>query len=234
MDGLTQQIKAELIRAGADIVGFGSLHELPPEVRAGLPVGICVAVAYPGEVIGGIAQLPTQDYKQWYDALNTKLDAVVTHGAEVLRQMGYLAIAQTREFVGSGETEYNTLLPHKTVATRAGIGWIGKSALLVTQQYGSAVRLSAIVTNAPLHTAQPVNQSLCGNCMACTNACPAGAVSGKEWALSMERDDFFNPVKCRVTARARAKEGFDGDNITICGKCIEVCPYTQRYINLPK
>lgn len=184
---------------------------------------------YPKEVIRGISELPTRDYFDWYNQLNERLDMLVTLGAEALQMLGFKAIARTRERVGTGETEYNTTLPHKTVATRAGIGWIGKSALLVTEQYGSMVRLSSILTDAPLKTAEPINRSKCGGCMVCTDACPAGAVSGREWALGVYRDEFFDPVKCRRTARERSKRGFGGE-ITLCGKCIEVCPYTKRYL----
>ena len=184
---------------------------------------------YPEGVIRGIAELPTQEYREWYDKLNERLDAIVTCGADMLRDMGYVAIAQTREHVGSGESSDNTRLPHKTVATRAGVGWIGKSALLVTEDYGSAIRLSSILTDAPLKTAMPVNESRCGDCLVCANACPAGAVSGKIWTAGVSRGELFDPVKCRKTARDRAKQGFGG-GITICGKCIEVCPHTQKYI----
>jgi len=233
MNELTRKIKYELLRLGADIVGFGDLSELPVDERDGLPVGISVAVCYPSEVIRGISKLPTQEYREWYDKLNERLDMIVSRGAELLRGMGYKAIAQTREHVGIGETEYNTPLPHKTVATRAGIGWIGKSALLVTDKYGSAIRLSSILTDAPLYTVLPINKSRCGDCMVCTDACPGFAVSGKEWEVGLYRDEFFDPVKCRKTARERAKQGFGDGNITICGKCIEICPYTRRYTEKP-
>ena len=53
-------------------------------------------------------------------------------------------------------------LPHKTVATRAGIGWIGKCALLVTEKYGSAIRLTTVLTDMDLETDQPINGSKCG------------------------------------------------------------------------
>jgi epoxyqueuosine reductase QueG len=211
-------------------VGFGSLAELPEDARAGLPVGVSVAVVYPGEVIRGIAELPTLEYSEWYSKLNERLDAIVARGAGMLREMGFQAIAQTREHVGSGEGQDNTALPHTTAATRAGMGWIGKSALLVTEKYGSAIRLSSILTDAPLDTVPPVNQSRCGDCLTCAEACPAGAVSGKPWAAGLYRDEFFDPVKCPRTARERARRGFGGD-VTICGKCIEVCPHTRRYIN---
>jgi len=233
MNELTSKIKHELLQLGADIVGFGDLNELPSDVRAGLPVGISVAVVYPPEVIRGIAELPTQEYCEWYDKLNERLDMIVSSGAERLREAGYNAIAQTREHVGSGESCDNTTLPHKTIATRAGMGWIGKCALLITEKYGAAFRLSSILTDAPLHTVLPINKSRCGSCMVCRDACPGNAVSGKAWEAGLYRDEFFDPAKCRKTARERAKQGFGG-NITICGKCIEACPHTQRYISLEK
>ena len=233
MNDLERKVKTELLRLGADIVGFGALDELPDDVREGLPVGISIAVVYPPSVIAGIAELPTQEYREWYDKLNELLDKIVSRGAELLGRMGYRAVAQTREYVGSGESKDNTTLPHKTVATRAGLGWIGKSALLVTGEYGSAIRLSSIITDAPLYTALSVNKSLCGDCMVCADACPAGAVSGKLWEVGLYRDEFFDPIKCRKTARERAREGF-GDEVTICGKCIEVCPHTRQYFKKPR
>ena len=233
MSDITDRVTAQLISFGADIVGFGSLDQLPGQVREYLPVGISVAAVYPKEIIRGICNLPTLEYRQWYNTLNERLDSIVTRGAQMLHDMGHKAVAQTREYAGTGETEYNTALPYKTVATRAGIGWIGKSALLVTDRYGSALRLSSILTDAPLLTGQPVNKSRCADCMICANACPAGAVSGIEWEVGLYRDEFFDPVKCRITACERAKQGFGG-NTSICGKCIEICPHTQRYINSEK
>ncbi|MDR3354021.1 MAG: 4Fe-4S dicluster domain-containing protein [Synergistaceae bacterium] len=230
MNHLEEQLTAELTARGAAIVAFGDITALPPDARGGLPVGVCVAVKYPKEVIRGISCLPTAEYHDWYNRLNERLDALVTYGAELLRGKGYEAIAQTRKCVGSGTTENNTVLPHKTVATRAGIGWIGKCALLVTAQYGSMIRLSSILTDAPLDCAEPVDESKCGGCGACVSTCPADAVSGELWRVGVEREVFFDAVKCRKTARERATLGFGG-SVTICGKCIEVCPYTRRHLN---
>lgn len=229
MKNLIAFLKSELLSHGASLVGFGDLSELPADVRDNLPVGICVAVKYPKEVIRGISELPTREYFEWYNRLNDRLDMLVTLGAEALKMFGYEAAAQTRERVGHGENEYNTVLPHKTVATRAGIGWIGKSALLVTEQYGSMIRLSSILTNAPLKTAKSINRSKCGECMVCANACPGRAISGREWSAGLPREEFFDAVKCRATAREQAMRGFGGTS-TICGKCIVVCPYTQKYL----
>jgi epoxyqueuosine reductase QueG len=235
MNDLNQKVKTELLGFGADIAGFGSLDKLPNDVRDSLPVGISVAAAYPPAVIRGIAELPTQEYHEWYEKLNERLDTIVSNGAELLRNMGYKAIAQTRKHVTTRDDalfENSTALPHKTVATRAGIGWIGKCALLVTEEYGSAIRLSSVLTDAPLELAVPIDKSRCSDCLVCTDACPGFAVSGKEWEVGLYRDEFFDAEKCRKTARDRAKQGF-GENKTICGKCIEICPHTQRYIGKP-
>jgi len=229
MTDLNQKIKNELLHLGADIVGFGSLDELPADVRESMPIGISVAAVYPKEIIRGIAQLPTREYYKWYLKLNEQLDAIVTSGAKLLNEMGYKAIAQTRKQVGFGYKEDSTILPHKTIATRAGIGWIGKCALLVTDKYGSAMRISSILTDAPLDVAVPVNKSRCGNCMTCVEACPAKAATGKLWETHIYRDEFFDSVKCRMTVRERSKQAFNNEEISICGKCIEICPHTQKY-----
>lgn len=229
MNDLTKMIKDELLSHGADLVGFGNLTELPEDVRSGLPVGICVAVKYPKEVIEGIAVLPTIDYYNQYNSLNKRLDMLVTISSDLLNALGYHAEARTIDKVIQSDIDYTTILPHKTVATRADIGWIGKSALLVTKEYGSMVRISTILTDAPLKTAKPINTSKCGNCELCKIACPAEAISGKLWSVDVYRDELFNAELCRKTARERAAKGF-GTEITLCGKCIYVCPYTQNYL----
>lgn len=227
---LTFELKELLLHNGADLVGIGDLTQLPGDQRGGMPLGISVVVKYPREIIRGISELPTPEYKQWYDSLNEKLDRIVETGAEFLERRGYRARAMDRMQVGNYGEDCRTLLPHKTVATRAGLGWVGKCALLVTEQYGSMVRLSSILTDAPLTTAEPVNQSKCGNCTICRDACPARAIHGNTWEPGVERDVLFDYERCRETARTRSMQGF-GQRTSLCGKCIEVCPYTRRYLN---
>ncbi|MCL2579913.1 MAG: epoxyqueuosine reductase [Oscillospiraceae bacterium] len=228
MAALTAEIRSALTELGADLVGFGDLTGLSPETRESLPVGISVAVVYPPKVIRGIVDLPTPEYAAEYERINLRLESIITRGAELLCEKGYKAVAQTRAHVGSGEVNDNTTLPHKTVATRAGLGWIGRCALLVTDKYGSALRIASILTDAPLEPNAPVNQSYCGKCSICAEACPGSAVSGKIWELNLTREDFFDHKKCRETAKEQAQKGFGGE-ITICGRCIAVCPYTKQW-----
>lgn len=122
---LTAELKETLLRGGADLVGAGDLTQLPCEQRGGLPFGVSIAVKYPREIIRGISQLPTPEYKQWYDTLNQRLDKLAALGAEFLERRGCRAVAKSRAQVGGYGDDCLTLLPHKTVATRAGLGWAG-------------------------------------------------------------------------------------------------------------
>lgn len=235
MGSISNGLKDILLDNGAVLVGFGDISQFPPQTRQGLPYGVCVVVAYPKEVIRGIHTLPTREYHEHYNLLNERLDALVTLGYEYLQRAGYAAFAQTREYVrqfyASDQTlQTDSILPYKTFATRAGIGWIGKCALLVTREYGSMVRLSAILTNAPLPLGSPLDVSLCGECDDCTRACPAQAVSGRHWHAGLPREDFYDHAACQTTARERSQLGF-GKPVAICGKCIEICPYTRQYLN---
>ena len=82
--------------------------------------------------------------------MNDLLGSLVRRGAELLEDRGHKAkpFAATKQAI-----DWNALttrLPHKTVATRAGFGWIGKCALLVTKPFGSALRIATVLTDAPL------------------------------------------------------------------------------------
>ncbi len=225
MNSLNETLSALLRENGADLVGFADLRAVP---EAGMPFGVSVAVKLPPEIVRSIEDGPNLGYYETYNELNARLDRIVTAGAEYLTGLGYRAAAQTTKSVVKLD-DTRTLLPHKTVATRAGLGWIGRCALLVTKEYGSALRLSSVLTDAPLETALPVEASSCGDCSECVLHCPARALKGKIWSAGMARDHLMDAPGCRDTARKLSLERF-GKEATICGKCIEVCPYTRRYL----
>jgi epoxyqueuosine reductase QueG len=115
------------------------------------------------------------------------------------------------------------------VGTLAGLGWIGKCALLITEDFGSAIRLNRVLTDAPLPTGTPIVASRCRDCRACVDACPGRAPTGEPWQQGKPRDLFFDAFACRRAAREMAQEktGIIG---TFCGICVAACPWTQKYI----
>lgn len=229
MNEMGSQIKAELLDKGAALVGFADLSQIPADARHSMRYAVSLAAALDPSIIANIRTGPTQEYYTEYRRLNALLSDLGKYTASMIRDYGYHAIPKEPTHVGIDPRTHSTTLPHKTVATRAGLGWIGKCALLVTEEYGSAIRLTTVLTDAELETSVPIDHSRCSDCMACVDSCPGKAPSGKNWNVNAHRDSFFDAFACANAASERAitKIGIDD---TICGICISVCPWTTKYI----
>ena len=225
---LTLELKNYLLANGADEVGFADITHFT--TKKGLNTGVVFYITYPKEIIRNMLYAPTREYVDELVSMNSRLDALGMKCEEFLIDKGYGAYAQTKKRLGTDFGEFNSFeLPHKTIATRAGLGWIGKSALFTTSKYGSALRLSSVLTNAPLDIGKPILKSKCGKCMECMNACLGGAISGKEWNYKLKRNEFYDDKKCERYALKISEENL-GKPDTVCGKCIYACPHTQKYI----
>lgn len=225
---LSNKLKEYLLENGATSVGYADITGFSPKKE--LDNGVVFYITYPKEIIKNMQNAPTQEYVDELVSLNTRLDELGMKCEKFLIDNGYDAYAQTKKRLGTDFGEHNSFeLPHKTIATRAGLGWIGKSALFTTTKFGSALRLSSVLTNAPLNLGNPILKSKCGKCRECMKACPGGAISGKEWNYKLKRNDFYDDKKCEKYALKISYENL-GKEDTVCGKCIYACPHTQKYI----
>ncbi len=228
---LQEQLYSVMKEAGAALVGAADLEGF---VKDDLTIGVSAAVPLPAPIVEDVKAAPTPEYYRMYHELNARLDRIVEAGASFLRERGYRARANVKKSVTVGG-DLRSPLPHKTVAVRAGLGWIGKSCLLVTEEYGSAVRISSLVTDAPLLPGVPFTRGKCGSCHVCVDQCPGQALRGTLWTAGMPREELLDAQRCRLTQIARMQEtlGFsDGDKV--CGRCFAVCTYTQRYLKREK
>ena len=117
-------------------------------------------------------------------------------------------------------------LPSKAAAYEAGLGWFGRNGLIYTREYGSWIILYLILTNAPLPLDRRSQQnSLCGNCTLCMEACPTHAIS---------RDGAVLPGRCLrnymltsgfVPTDIRSKIG---NRFLGCDVCQQVCPRNRQ------
>ena len=110
------------------------------------------------------------------------------------------------------------------VATRAGLGWIGKTDLFISKKFGPRLRLVSILLKTPVKAkSKPVDTSRCGKCSICVDICPAKAANGQLWNIITDRNKFYDPWKCRNQCAefGRIKLGQDA---RVCGICVSACP----------
>lgn len=225
MEKIAEKLREILIENGAVAVGYADMSDI---VEGELKTGISVLRPMPPEMIRGIEQAVTAEYRQWYIDTNNILDKAIKAGGEYLRSLGYETKEYTTDKVVRDENNC-TELPLKSIAVRAGLGWVGKSAVLVTHEYGGALRLSGMLTNAPLPVAEPMFESHCGGCTKCMDVCPAKAITGTKWEKGMEREALVDQAACAKSSLERCRAAI-GVDMTICGKCFVFCPYTRKYL----
>lgn len=223
---LLNELKALLIEEGADLVGFCSLDEISQIKEKGYDLGISIVMAMNPDTIKKIKDVPTTEYYNEYESINGKLKKLRRLAAQYLNEQGYETMTED----AFDKATYTTELPHKTTAVLSGLGWIGKCALLVTKEYGSAVLLTSIVSNLKYedYKREPI-KVLCNDCTKCVENCPGNAIKGLNWWQGVTREEIMDFNKCRQAARRIAKESI-GIESSFCGRCMAVCPFTVRYI----
>ncbi|MFH0968705.1 MAG: 4Fe-4S double cluster binding domain-containing protein [Methanobacteriota archaeon] len=158
-----------------------------------------------------------------YDVVNTRLDLIISQIAGRIQQEGYAAFpvpASKR----TDDKRIAAFFSHKLAAHCAGLGWIGKSCLLITPDAGPRVRWGSILTNAPLTpTGTPMDEQ-CGSCHECVTICPARAFSGEPFRVNEPRSVRFDAGKCDKFFKSLQEEGKEA----VCGLCLYSCPYGKR------
>ena len=193
---LNNKIIEILKQENCDIVGFADLHCISYEARQGFDYGIIMALSYTKEAMQDNKNGLPQKYYSELEIINKRLPELAVLTADFFVSNGYKALPKTQSMIVL-DKDWRSILPHKTVATLAGIGWIGKCANLVTNEIGSALRFIVVLTNAPLDCGEPISKSLCPpNCNVCADVCPGKAPLGGLWEANIDRDDFFNANAC--------------------------------------
>lgn len=122
----------------------------------------------------------------------------------------------------TSEEELVALFSFKYAAVNAGLGWIGKNDVLVTEEYGSEVMLNAILIDWDLPVETPVRESKCPpSCDLCVKACPYHALSDVLWDSGAKRSELIDYQLCNQK-RSLYKETHNRKHA--CGLCMAACP----------
>ncbi|SHJ68977.1 4Fe-4S double cluster binding domain-containing protein [Paramaledivibacter caminithermalis] len=225
-----EKLKNLLISLGAAKVGFGYLEDVLPNKYKHLKTGISVIFRLSDQIINEIEEEPTHSYFHHYRTVNYKIDQIILSGVSKLQQWGYLAMPiAASQSVNIDGNKYKGIFPHRTAATRAGLGWIGKNACLITKEFGPRIRLGTILTNMEVAYDEPITNSFCGDCNKCVKACPALALRGNMWYAGIKREELIDAQACSEHMSNHYKHIGRG---SVCGICIKNCPVGTNVIRI--
>jgi len=124
--------------------------------------------------------------------------------------------------VQNNEKELVAPFSFKYAAVHAGLGWIGKNDVVVTEKYGPRVRLSAILIDSEFIYGQKITKSNCpDSCRKCVEACPYHALHNVKWEMDALRNDIIDYQLCNQK-RSLYIEKHGRKNA--CGLCMVACP----------
>ncbi len=117
--------------------------------------------------------------------------------------------------------DYGPLL-ERPLAARAGLGWLGKSTMLLAPGFGPWVLLGAIATTLEIAPDAPLRKT-CGSCTRCIVACPTGAIAPDGGVLDSRLCISYHTIESREPVPRELRPKF-GDWIFGCDDCLDSCP----------
>jgi len=209
--------------------GAGDLREFAtPHDEAGrcFPFAISFVVPMNPQVMASIRNGPNERYADEYVRVNHCINSLAQRLEDEIRSRGF----QSKSLAASVRTDKVNIrgdFPHKTAATRAGLGWIGSNCQLITDAFGPWIRLGTVFTNLELPCGSPMERNFCGRCMRCVKACPAGALKKSRWYPGMPREEMLDAQACDQWKKEHYLQFNKGHN---CGICSAVCPFGLKIL----
>lgn len=152
----------------------------------------------------------------YHHILNDRMNKLIAYIKEAADEEN-IGSVDFKPMVDTGE------LVDVAVAQRAGLGFIGRNGLLITEEFGSFVYLGEIITNIDFEADEEVPFG-CGDCMKCIDACPTGALLGDGRINAQVCLSYQTQTKGYMPDEFRKKMG---RVIYGCDICQVVCPYNR-------
>ncbi|MFX0069138.1 MAG: 4Fe-4S double cluster binding domain-containing protein [Candidatus Hodarchaeota archaeon] len=243
---LANETKEVALKAGADLVGIVSaeIYDEFPRIWVGWTIQKYTIKA--SEIMSDAKSIVVMGFHVWDDMLEL---AVRKEEKQIIQRQltqswkwiypGYfplkvlsLEIKNHIEKIGFKAVHFNDA-SGKRLAQLAGLGSFGKNTLIINPIYGPWIRFATILTNAEMAEDNPFDRDLCGDCKACIEECPVGALT------PYKLDDAKCLVGIHITGRNEeiSKYGeklkVHEPNITknahlMCMKCQKACKYGRK------
>jgi epoxyqueuosine reductase len=151
----------------------------------------------------------------YHDVLGERLERL----AAIIREL--CPGARTRAYVDAGP------VPERELAQRAGLGWIGKNAMLIDPEIGSFTFIGTVLTDADLPVDPAFDADRCGTCRACLDACPTAAFAAP-YTLDARRCISYLTIEHRAEFTSE-QQAWVGEWLFGCDVCQDVCPWNLRF-----
>jgi epoxyqueuosine reductase len=152
--------------------------------------------------------------EDYHHVLLEKLEALA---AEIVAS-GEPAGAMAKIYVDTGP------VLEKPLAERAGVGWQGKSTMLIHPKLGPWLLLGEIITTLELEPDAP-QRDHCGSCSKCIEACPTGAITAP-YQLDARRCIAYLTIELKGSIPEELRP-LIGDRVYGCDECLDVCPWNR-------
>jgi len=114
----------------------------------------------------------------------------------------------------------------KTLANRAGLGWIGNNSLLISRKYGSFFFIGGIIVDIELAYDKPIKNN-CGDCTRCMDACPAQAII-QPGVIDSRRCISYLTIEYRGKNLPPEFRKHFRNRVFGCDICQDVCPWNKN------
>lgn len=160
------------------------------------------------------------------DYHDTMKPALVAAG-RLLEQLYGVSAADYRYYVDTGP------VLERSWAARAGLGFTGKNAMLISRRHGNWLLLATLLTRVEFTPDAPVKLSghaepvglLCGKCTRCLDACPTAAFAAPG-VIDARRCISYQTIENKGIIPRELRPAI-GHHLFGCDVCLEVCPWNR-------
>lgn len=143
---------------------------------------------------------------------------VLTPRIRALEQILAAHGGQQRSYVDTGP------VLERDYAVLAGIGWHGKSTMVISRDLGAFFFLGALLTTLEIPPDQPAVDR-CGRCTRCIDVCPTAAITAPQ-QLDARRCVSYLTIELKGSIPLEMRP-LIGNRIYGCDDCAAVCPWNR-------